>query len=131
MSVLLKSLIATLLSTFMVVAHSAEVQYLSNMPLPSIDDNHEMLMITVSYAPGESSMPHRHNAHTFVYVLEGAVEMQVAGGEPVILQAGQTFYELPDDVHEISRNASDTHPARILVFFIKPIGAPATLPVAH
>lgn len=129
MSVLLKSLTATLLSTFMMLAHSADVQTLFNMPFPAIDDNHEVLMITVSYAPGESSAPHCHNAHTFVYVLEGRVEMQVAGGDIVTLGAGDTFYESPDDIHEVSRNASDTQSARFLVFFIKPEGAPTTLPV--
>lgn len=131
MSVLLKSLAVTLLSTFMMLAHSAEVQALFNMPLPAIDDNQEVLMITVNYAPGEFSAPHRHNAHTLVYVLEGTVEMQVAGGDVVTLEAGDTFYESPDDIHEVSRNASDTQSARFLVFFIKPVGAPITLPVAH
>jgi quercetin dioxygenase-like cupin family protein len=92
-------------------------------------DNKEVLMLTVEYAPGQSSAPHRHNAHTFVYVLEGAVVMGVQGKEPVKLEAGQTFYESPADVHAVARNASDTRSAKILVTMIKEKGAPATVPV--
>ena len=79
----------------------------------------EVTMTTVEYAPGGTSAPHRHDAHTFVYVLEGAVVMQVAGGETVTLKPGQTFYETPADVHSISKNASATAPAKFLVFMIK------------
>jgi quercetin dioxygenase-like cupin family protein len=88
----------------------------------------EVRMLTVEYAPGASSAPHRHNANTFVYVLEGSVVMQVKGGEEVTLGPGQTFYESPDDVHSVSRNASSTKPAKILVFFVKEKGAPASVP---
>ena len=87
------------------------------------------LMLTVEYEPGESSAAHRHNSHTFVYVLEGAVVMQVQGGEEKTLTAGQTFYETPNDIHSVSKNASATEPANILVFFIKESGAPASMPV--
>ena len=86
-------------------------------------------MATVEYAPGGTSARHRHNAHTFVYVLEGSVVMQVDGGQPVTLGPGQTFYESPSDVHAVSRNASDTKPAKFLVFFVKDKGAPPTVPV--
>ena len=86
-------------------------------------------MLTVEFAPGEVTAPHRHNAHTFVYVLEGSVVMQVQGGEAKTLTAGQTFYENPDDIHTVANNASDTEPAKILVFFIKDSDAPATVPV--
>jgi quercetin dioxygenase-like cupin family protein len=89
----------------------------------------EGVMLTVDYAPGAASEAHRHDANTFVYVLEGSVVMQVEGGRPVTLTAGQTFYESPADVHTVSRNASETQPARILVFFVKDEGAPSTLPV--
>ena len=88
----------------------------------------ETLMLTVAYPPGGSSLPHRHNAHTFVYVLEGSVVMGVKGSAPQTLIAGQTFYESPTDVHEVSRNASDTKPAKLLVVFIKTVGAAATVP---
>jgi quercetin dioxygenase-like cupin family protein len=85
-------------------------------------------MLTVEYAPGASSSEHRHNAHTFVYVLEGSVVMQVKGGKEVTLGPGQTFYESPDDLHTVSKNASSTKPAKFLVFFVKDKGAPATVP---
>lgn len=85
-------------------------------------------MITVEYAPGGLSAEHRHNAHAFVYVLEGAVVMQVKGGKEVTLGPGQTFYESPEDVHTVSRNASTTKPAKFLVFFVKEKGAPLTIP---
>jgi quercetin dioxygenase-like cupin family protein len=88
----------------------------------------EGTMVAVEYAPGASSTEHRHNAHTFVYVLEGSVVMQVKGGKEVTLGPGQTFYESPDDVHTVSKNASTTKPAKFLVFFVKQKGAPATVP---
>ncbi len=81
-------------------------------------------MITVEYVPGGSDRVHRHNAHTFVYVLEGSVVMQVKGGKEVTLTPGQTFYEGPNDVHVVSRNASNTTPAKFLVLFVKDKGAP-------
>ena len=89
----------------------------------------EATMITVEYAPGGSSAEHRHDAHTFVYVLEGSVVMAVRGGKEVTLGPGQTFYESPDDVHSVSRNASTTKPARFLVFFVKDKDKPLTTPV--
>jgi quercetin dioxygenase-like cupin family protein len=85
-------------------------------------------MVTVEYAPGASSAIHRHNANTFVYVLEGSVVMQVKSGKEVTLGPGQTFYESPDDVHSVSKNASATKPAKFLVFFVKEKGAPSTVP---
>src|SRR5215469_5274756 len=88
----------------------------------------EGLMITVEHAPGGSSAIHRHNAHAFVYVLEGSVVMQLKGGQQVTLTPGQTFYEGPDDVHLVDRNASGTQPAKFLVFLIKNKGAPALVP---
>ena len=89
----------------------------------------EVLMITVEHAPGGSSPIHRHNAHAYVYVLEGSVVMQLKGGKQVTLTPGQTFYEGPDDVHVVDRNASKTQPAKFLVFLIKDKGAPALVPV--
>ena len=89
----------------------------------------EVLMITVEHVPGGSSAIHRHNAHAFVYVLEGSVVMQLKGGNEVTLTPGQTFYEGPDDVHLVDRNASSTEPAKFLVFLIKNKGAPALVPV--
>ena len=89
----------------------------------------EALMITVEYAPGGTDPIHRHNAHAFIYVLEGSIVMQVKGGKEVTLTAGQTFYEAPDDVHVVGRNASNNKPAKFVVFFIKDKGAPVLLPL--
>ena len=88
----------------------------------------EGLMITVEYAPGASSPKHRHDAHTFVYVLEGSIVMQAEGSQPVTLGPGQTFYETPTDIHAVSKNASATKPAKFLVFMVKEKGAPPVLP---
>jgi quercetin dioxygenase-like cupin family protein len=88
----------------------------------------EGVMITVEYPPGSSDSTHRHNAHTFVYVLEGSVVMQVRGGKEVTLTPGQSFYEGPDDVHVVGRNASQTKPAKFVVFFVKDKDAPILVP---
>ena len=89
----------------------------------------EVAMLTVEYAPGAVSSKHRHNANTFVYVLEGSIVMQVEGGTAVTLGPGQTFYESPDDIHAVSKNASDTKRAKFLVFFVKDKGAIPLVPV--
>ena len=107
---------------------AAKVTPLLTKPLAGIDGK-ESLMLIVEYPPGVASAAHRHNANTFVYVLEGSVVMQVAGGPEMTLTAGQTFYESPSDVHSVSRNASDSKPAKILVMLVKDIGAPVTVPV--
>ncbi|HXJ78989.1 MAG TPA: cupin domain-containing protein [Candidatus Methylomirabilis sp.] len=88
----------------------------------------EALMITVEYAPGGSDPVHRHNAHAFLYVLEGSVVMQVRGGKEVTLTPGQVFYEGPDDVHIVGRNASSTKPAKFVVILVKKKGAPVLVP---
>ena len=88
----------------------------------------EGLMLTVEYPPGGSDPIHRHNAHAFVYVLEGSVVMQVRGGKETTLTPGQTFYEGPDDVHVVGRNASQTKPAKFVVFLVKDKGAPVFVP---
>ncbi len=107
---------------------SAEAQLL-NMPLPALPENQEILVSEVNLAPGQESTPHRHNAHVFVYVLEGQVNMQVAGGELVTLSPGDIFYENPDDIHAVSQNASDSESAKFLVHIIKTVGVPVTTPV--
>jgi len=86
----------------------------------------EVLMITVKYLAGAASLPHRHDAQVFVYVLEGEVTMQLQGQAPVTLRPGQTFYEGPNDIHEVSANASQTAPAKILVFMLKDKAKPAS-----
>jgi len=89
----------------------------------------EILMITVDYPPGSVDPIHRHNARAFIYVLAGTIVMQVKGGKEVTLTPGQTFYEGPDDIHLVGRNASKTKPAKFLVFFVKDKGAPVLVPV--
>ena len=89
----------------------------------------EGLMLTVEYPPGGSDPIHRHNANAFVYVLEGSVVMQLKGGKEVTLTPGQTFYEGPDDIHVVGRNASKTKPAKFVVLLVKDKGAPALVPV--
>jgi quercetin dioxygenase-like cupin family protein len=86
-------------------------------------------MITVEYPPGATDPIHRHNAHAFVYVLEGSIVMQLKGGKEVTLTPGQTFYEGPDDVHIVGRSAEETKPAKFVVFLIKDKGAPVLVPV--
>jgi quercetin dioxygenase-like cupin family protein len=88
----------------------------------------EGLMLLIEYPPGSSDPIHRHNAHGFIYVLEGSIVMQVRGGKEVTLTPGQTFYEGPEDVHVVGRNASQTKPAKFVVFFVKAKGAPVLVP---
>jgi quercetin dioxygenase-like cupin family protein len=107
---------------------SAEVTPLMLKPLADFPGK-EALMLSVVYPPGSTDHAHRHNAHALVYVLEGSIVMQLKGGEPVTLTAGQTFYEGPNDVHLIGRNASQTKPARFVVVLIKNQGVDAVLPV--
>jgi quercetin dioxygenase-like cupin family protein len=89
----------------------------------------EARMLEVSYPPGAQDVVHRHDAHVFVYVLEGQIVMQVKGQPAVTLKAGQTFYEGPNDVHVVGRNASNTEPARFVVVLLKAKGAPVLTPV--
>jgi quercetin dioxygenase-like cupin family protein len=88
----------------------------------------EGAMITVEYPPGGADPVHRHNAHAFVYVLEGTVVMQLKGGKEVTLKPGDTFYEGPSDIHVVGRNASKTQPAKFVVVLLKDKGAPALIP---
>ena len=106
---------------------AAAAKPLLTKALPDVSGK-EVLMLTVEYPPGGVSPAHRHNANTFVYVLEGSIVMAVAGGKEVTLTPGQTFYESPTDVHSVSRNASTTQGAKFLVFMVKNQGAPATVP---
>ena len=109
-------------------APEAKVTPLLSKDLPELPGK-EVSMITVEYPPGSVDPVHRHYAHAFVYVLEGSIVMQVKGGKEVTLTSGQTFYEGPDDVHLVGRNASSTKPAKFVVFFIKDKSAPVLVPV--
>lgn len=108
-------------------APQASVTSLTSKDLPEFPGK-EVLMITVDYPPGSLDPIHRHNAHAFIYVLEGSIIMQVKGGKEVTLTPGQTFYEGPNDIHVVGRNASTTKPAKFVVFFIKEKGAPVLVP---
>jgi len=109
------------------LAQEAKVTDLMSKDLPNFPGK-EGLMITVDYPPGSVDPIHRHNANAFVYVLEGTIVMQVRGGKEVTLTPGQTFYEGPDDVHVVGRNASKTKPAKFVVFLVKDKGAPVFVP---
>ena len=109
-------------------APQASVTPLTSKDLPEFAGK-EVLMITVDYPPGSVDPIHRHNAHAFIYVLEGSIVMQVKGGKEVTVNPGQTFYEGPDDIHVVGRNASSTKPAKFIVFLIKDKGAPVVMPV--
>jgi quercetin dioxygenase-like cupin family protein len=121
-------LVLLCLMTGTVMAQEAAVKPLMSKDLTELPGK-EVLMVLVEYAPGGTDPIHRHNAQTFVYVLEGSIVMQVKDGKEVTVTPGQTFYEGPDDVHVVSRNASTTKPAKFLVFFIKDKGAPVLVPV--
>ena len=118
-----------------VMAQLAAAQHATVAPLMSKDllaaPGKEVLMITVEYHPGDTDPIHRHNAQAFVYVLEGSIVMQVKGGKEVTLTPGQTFYEGPDDVHLVGRNASSSKPAKFVVFLIKDKGAPVLVPTSQ
>lgn len=119
-----------LLTTSTVMAQDPTVKSLISKDLPEVPGK-EVLMSTVEYPPGGRDPIHRHNAHAFVYVMEGSIVMQVKGGKEVTLTPGQTFYEAPDDVHLVGRNASNTRPAKFIVFLIKDEGAPALVPLRN
>jgi quercetin dioxygenase-like cupin family protein len=115
------------LVTSTAMAQEAKVASLMSKALAE-NPGKEVLMITVEYPPGSVDPIHRHNAQAFVYVLEGSIVMQVRGGKEVKLTPGQTFYEGPDDVHVVGRNASAIEPAKFLVVLIKDKGAPVLVP---
>ena len=120
--------LAALLMLAAVPARAADVKDLFAIDLPDYPGK-EGRMIEVSYPPGAQDVVHRHDADAFVYVLEGQIIMQLKGQQPVTLKAGQTFYEGPNDVHVVGRNASNTEPARFVVVLLKGKGAPVLTPV--
>ena len=109
-------------------APEAQVTELFSKDLTDLPGNKEGQMVTVEYPPGGGDAAHRHNAHAFVYVLEGSIVMQLKGQKQVTLKAGETFYEGPDDVHIVGRNASKTEPAKFVVVLLKDKGAPVLVP---
>ena len=117
-----------LLGATQVLAADPTVTSLMTKALPEFPGK-EMTMITVEYPPGGADPIHKHDAHAFVYVLEGSIVMGVKGSEPVTLTPGQTFYEGPKDIHTIGRNASQTQPAKFVVVLLKDKDAPILIPV--
>jgi len=109
------------------IAQEAKVTELFSKDLTNLPGK-EGLMVIVEYPPGSTDPIHRHNANGFIYVLEGSIVMQVRGGKEVTVTSGQTFYEGPEDVHVVGRNASKTKPAKFVVFFVKDKGAPLLVP---
>src|SRR5690348_17496811 len=122
-------LVLTLVVNITLMAQEAKVTTLMSKDLTEFPGK-EGMMITVEYPPGSSDPVHRHNAHAFVYVLEGSVVMQVKGGKEVTLTPGQSFYEGPNDIHTVGRNASKTKPAKFVVFLLKDKAAPVLIPVS-
>jgi len=122
-----KAVLVFLCLTVTLTAQQAKVTQLLSKDLSPLPGK-EGSMILVEYPPGSSDPIHRHNAHAFVYVLEGSIVMQVRGGKETTLTPGQTFYEGPEDVHVVGRNASQTKPAKFVVFFVKDKGAPVLVP---
>ena len=108
---------------------AAEANGPMTIPLSGLEAGQEMRILTIDLAPGQSSQPHRHNAYVFVYVLEGQVEMQVLGGPLMQLGPGDMFFEEPDDIHQVSRNASNSETAKFLVHMLKKEGEPVTVQV--
>lgn len=123
-------LMLALLITSILTAQDAKVTPLMSKDLAECPGK-EGLMITVVYPPGASDPIHRHNAHAFLYVLEGSVVMQLKGGKEITLTPGETFYEGANDIHTVGRNASNANPAKFIVFLVKDKGAPVLLPVAQ
>ena len=121
-------LVLAFLATGALVAHEPKITQVMSKDLTDIAGK-EGLLLTVEYPPGGSDPIHRHNAHAFVYVLEGSIVMQVQGGKETTLTPGQSFYEGPDDVHVVGRNASQTKRAKFVVFLVKDKGTPALVPV--
>lgn len=127
MKSVLSGLIGLLMAASAFAAEPGQVTPLMTKDLKEIAGK-EAVLITVDYAPGASDSVHRHGAHAFVYVLEGSIVMQVKDGKQVTLGPGQTFYESPDDIHAVGRNASNTKPAKFIVFFVKDKETPLLSP---
>ena len=123
-----RAYLAALVMLAAVPAEAADVKELFAIDLADYPGK-EGRMLDVSYPPGAQDIVHRHDAHAFVYVLEGQIIMQVKGKPAVTLKAGETFYEGPIDVHVVGRNASNTEPARFVVVLLKAKGAPVLTPV--
>ena len=103
----------------------AKVTGLLTEPLATTPAATEGRMLTVEYPPGASTPAHHHDGTIFAYVVEGAVVTALDDGPEKRFEAGQGWYERPGQVHRVSRNASDTKPAKLLVVFLTEKGKPA------
>jgi quercetin dioxygenase-like cupin family protein len=121
-------LVLAFLTASTLIAQDAQVTPLMSKDITEFPGK-EGLMISVVYPPGASDPIHRHNAHAFLYVLEGSVVMQVKGGKEITLTPGQSFYEGPNDIHAVGRNASNTKPAKFIVVLVKDKSAPVLIPI--
>lgn len=130
MQVLKFAALALLLAGGTVQAHQPPQAIVTQVMSKALADypGKEVTLITVDYPPGSVDPVHRHDAHGFIYVLEGSIVMGVKGGKTVTLMPGDTFYEGPNDIHTVGRNASDTKPAKFLVMLVKNQGAPIVIP---
>jgi quercetin dioxygenase-like cupin family protein len=107
-------------------SHPANFSY----SLPQLDGAHlRATVVEVNYAPGEADKPHSHPCTVIGYVAEGAIRFQVKGGAPeAVYKAGESFYEPPNGVHQVSANASDKEPAKLIAFFVCDHDTPLTVP---
>ena len=130
MALVLSLAFSSVLAFSSAIAGTGKATTLMTKELPDFPGKEGMVEL-VEFAPGEVSQPHRHNADLFVYVLEGSVITQVKGDNPQTVHAGGVFYKSPTDIHSVSRNASETQPAKLLVFYVKVKGAPPTVLLGH
>lgn len=121
---------AVLAAALVLSGGAQEVRPVFTHALPALDGGKlKAQIVEVTYAPGESSAQHSHPCAVIVYVLEGAVRMQVKGEPEAIYKVGQSFYEAPNGVHAVSANASKTERARFLAYFTCDHDTPLTVPV--
>ena len=97
--------------------------------LPQLDGSHlRATVVEVNYAPGEADKPHSHPCTVIGYVAQGAIRFQVKGGPESVFNAGESFYEPPNGIHQVSANASAKEPARLIAFFVCDHETPLTVP---
>jgi len=97
--------------------------------LPTMDGTHlRAILVEVNYAPGEKDKPHSHPCPVIGYVAQGSIRFQVRGGAETVYKTGESFYEPPNGVHQVSANASDTEPARLIAYFTCDHETPLTVP---
>ena len=97
----------------------AETRVVITQEMPPFEGSHlKVTGVEVTYPPGGSSLPHTHGCPVLGYIAEGAIRYQVKGQPETIYKAGDSFYEAANVVHQVSANASEKEPARLIVFFL-------------